>query len=308
MLSDGTVLILGAGASYDYGFPTGDQLTQTIHELLTDNYHAAGRLLERFGYTQTRLYEFQDKVKELELPTLDIWIQEHPDCTPLAKSVIAAALIPYEKSEAIQKPSPPKKHWYRYLFRRMLGERADGGEGFAVSAARLKIVTFNYDRSLEYYLFRALSDSYERAGAIDLYKLLQIRHVYGSLGRPHFLGESDPNSRTFEPTLTEETIRRCIRCMEMVTEAKIPYEDIGILYSDLFDGANKVCFLGFGYATQNLHRVIFRKESLEGREVYGTAYHLPQTEAREVVERVPGIRLGGWDEDVLTFLEKNTIL
>lgn len=59
MLTNPIVLILGAGASADYGFPTGDQLTQRIHELLTrdDGYMA---VLESAGLNHDRLCRFRN--------------------------------------------------------------------------------------------------------------------------------------------------------------------------------------------------------------------------------------------------------
>jgi hypothetical protein len=86
MIRNNTLLILGAGASYDYGFPTGDQLTETIHNRLTLEYRDIGPILEELGgYTQGQLYEFQDKIRELDLPTLDRWIQNHDKDTQMAK-------------------------------------------------------------------------------------------------------------------------------------------------------------------------------------------------------------------------------
>jgi hypothetical protein len=61
----------------------------------------------------------------------------------------APTLIPYEKYEAFQPISKPS--WYETLFQLMV-------EGGPFEDNPLSVITFNYDRSLEAFFFRALQN------------------------------------------------------------------------------------------------------------------------------------------------------
>ncbi len=311
MLRNKILLVLGAGASYDYSFPTGYELTKIIHHQLEVGLEQRLTgivgiidILNEMGFEYPMIAEFRERIQELDLPTFDLWIQENKEFKDLAKAAIAAALIPFERDEAIREPNHPRKHWYRFLFQQMLGENADGGLGFQFSAHNLVILTFNYDRSLEYYFLNQLQKTYGKQ-ALAFWYDLNIRHVYGLLGKPDFVGP-DPNCRPFNPNVTKDAIRTCMNNMIMVTETRRPDDEYLLIKS--FREADLVCFLGFGYAPQNINMLIPNRQILGNKAVYGSAYHLPEAKRREVTEQIPGIRLCDWDQDVLTVLERNRIL
>ena len=66
--------------------------------------------------------------------------------------------------------------WNDYLFRRM-GPK----EEFLQSAQNLSIVTFNYDRSLEFYLYRMTGESFGEDFAVEVLKEIAFIDVYGHL-------------------------------------------------------------------------------------------------------------------------------
>jgi hypothetical protein len=129
-----TVLILGAGASVPYGFPTGAELRRDIlaslgNEGRFQNYHA-------LGYTERHWLEnFRRDFWRSQQPSIDAFLESRPDHLELGQLVIADFLMPNERRYdlhpedwrtegdyqllGINVKLGPDEHWYRYLFQRM---------------------------------------------------------------------------------------------------------------------------------------------------------------------------------------------
>jgi hypothetical protein len=73
MISKNTVLVLGAGASYPYGFPLGKQLKQKILSLQErpDDYSAVHEL----GYLERDISEFQRRFRGSQLDSIDLFLE-----------------------------------------------------------------------------------------------------------------------------------------------------------------------------------------------------------------------------------------
>jgi len=100
---------------------------------------------------------------------------------------------------------------HRYLFNALTEHVAFKELDFS----KLKVVTFNYDRSLERYLLLAIQNAYRVAetSALDALKSFEVVHIYGSLSSPrpsmqgHLMYGMEPN-----PGLAS-TAAKCIRIM-----------------------------------------------------------------------------------------------
>jgi hypothetical protein len=116
-------------------------------------------------------------------------------------------------------------------------------EEFRHSAQQLSFITFNYDRSLEYFLFYSLVNAYGEEDARDLFKDVTIVHVYGKLGNPDFL---DKDGRGYAPSITDGDIEKCIseiKIMPERSEDSVEFKSAHTLISE----AQFLYFLGFGY-------------------------------------------------------------
>src|SRR5262249_21509255 len=92
---------------------------------------------------------------------------------------MAYCLIPYENRISLfQRDSYNDGDWYGYLFGKLNAEFSE------FSQNKLSIITFNYDRSLEYYLLTALRSSYNKTSdeCAQALEAIPIVHVYGQLG------------------------------------------------------------------------------------------------------------------------------
>jgi hypothetical protein len=152
VITEPTVLILGAGASYPYGFPTAKQLKASICEAFANPDTTACRLLgDNSDFNRDAIFGFREAFYRSGLPSVDAFLEKRADLLPIGKLAIAYGLIPFEDENMLYQLTPGRGgHWYEYLSEKLNTSFEDFG------ANSLSIITFNYDRSLEHYLFTAL--------------------------------------------------------------------------------------------------------------------------------------------------------
>ena len=86
MITTETVLILGAGASADYGFPVGRQLLDAVCQNQT--YQA----LEPLEYDYVQAKAFIEALKTSAYSSVDAFLEKFPTFLEIGKAAIAAAL------------------------------------------------------------------------------------------------------------------------------------------------------------------------------------------------------------------------
>lgn len=196
MINKKTVLVLGAGASMDYGFPSGEQLLQDIINIL------AGPLLDynkkvvkiwiasiACRYFENKMKgknldvhvfydavsEFQEKFIRSNTASIDDFIDKIPESKEelkvIGKILIFLSISRYENEQRLIYKNEKIDVSHRYY--EELGE--NGGEiislvrgwygylwrkiyegSIAENLKNLTIISFNYDRSLEQYLHSSL--------------------------------------------------------------------------------------------------------------------------------------------------------
>ena len=116
-------------------------------------------------------------------------------------------------------------------------------------------ITFNYDRSLEYFVGRALADSYNKTDVevATVMKNIPIIHVHGRLG--YLPWQQQENARPYAPGATAEVLDMCaqeIKVMHEGTDANTPeFEDAKRLLME----AKRIYFMGVGFNSLNLHQL-----------------------------------------------------
>ena len=163
-----------------YGFLTGRSLLLHITDELAPKVDGVLRhTLESFP--QSQITQFRNALLASNQPSVDAFLENRPEFTELGKTAIAIKLIGCEKPDALKRTA--KQEWFEYLWYQ-LGPRKDDFWG-----SKLSVITFNYDRSFEYSLFRSLQSAFglSEDDAADTLKSIPITHVYGQLGLPDFL-------------------------------------------------------------------------------------------------------------------------
>lgn len=277
-----TVLILGAGASWDYGFPTGEELVKKICKMFRPRQSEQYELFYELGGKHGS--DMPDRfITALQLAnpfSVDAWLEHNTGFIEVGKIAIAIALL-YREKEAGLRPEV-NGDWLQLLYHRL----DSPFEEFQNN--KLSIITFNYDRLVEEYLFRAFKHWHTEKSESECeekIKHLRILHVYGSLGRLEWQkddsGSPLPQVR-YGTSLDANTVAFAADSIKIIPgiSDQLPKEFKEA--RELIANANALYFLGFGYNKTNMTRLgldTLRKPS----KMMGTAYGLDYQRTREIV-------------------------
>ncbi|MBU3655300.1 MAG: hypothetical protein FGM23_02940, partial [Alphaproteobacteria bacterium] len=236
MFAKKTVLILGAGASVPYGYPTGAGLVDEVlkranHRL--NNKNLWEHRWKPYDYTvsspeEENLKTFIGNIRKYKPINIDYFLhqvygggtEQHKQLIQLGHELIAEVILRCEKKiddrGNFTRPikdqdgnlakdkngiNSYEDNWYRYLRHDLLSDGALEGEqdenglttALKKSLKNLHIITFNYDVSLEYFLYESFKVLNEKCAQAVLEKL-NILHVYGQI-RDNFQQEITNNRK-----------------------------------------------------------------------------------------------------------------
>jgi len=266
------VLVLGAGASIPYGFPSGRDLVDDICENYPQNaidMESSSGLQQR---TRARASHFVNRLRHSRRCSIDTFLRDNPDLHEEGKTAIASVLLKREQKSPLLYPDD-KEDWYRHLFNWLAD---DQHPNFANK--HLAIITYNYDRSLEHYLFTALTNSYQNVdtnAARQLINQVPIVHVHGQLAQLPW--QSSGGGTVSYGGKSRQDI------LEAASGIKVIYEDIhkdpAIKQAhDLLKQARVLLFLGFGYDRDNLESLNLSEVLPTNASIAGTAFDMTEKE------------------------------
>jgi hypothetical protein len=183
----------------------------------------------------------------------------------LGRELIAEVILKAEKKNngnfVAEDREGKKQNWYRSLRHDLLSDRTLEGEKgddsilpkkLENSLTNLKIITFNYDVSLEYYLYDTLSQVLDEAGAQAVLDKLDILHVYGQVRRDDLplaiagYGNLKNNNQIYN--YAKEVAPR----IRVIGEDKSRDEEIKEKAKKMLRDAETLAFFGFGFDENNL--------------------------------------------------------
>ncbi len=271
MIERPIALVLGAGASKPYNFPTARELLTDVRYALTGL--AFRQRLYGAGYSEAQVRDLAKLLAASHVGSLDglLELPVHTGLVGVGKAAIAASLLQHELPQKLL-PDAAKDDWYEHLFRRML-DKAPTLDAFLQN--RVAFVTFNYDRSLEHFLLTTLCSTYgatpaEIAAAVSRNRL-NIVHVYGSLGALPDL-TTGPMSMPYgvDPNLGGILLKYAADSIHIAGE---PGAQAGIdAAQSALMSCERICFLGFGYRPENVDRLELNTTLRKGASVFGSAY------------------------------------
>lgn len=258
MIEIPTTLILGAGASRHVGYPLGSELINEICSIASSIQETD--LPERC--TREDVEQFKHRLSRSGHYSIDAFLETAPEYSALGKYLIAKTLKAKENVDHLFPPN--NSGWYQTLFNAMA---SDGREQF--SESQLSIVTFNYDRSLECYLYEALRGRFniDDAEATGLLRSIPIVHVHGVLGTfPEI-----PYSHDFSNEQLIE-VSKGINIIHEVADQPDSFCNAAFKYAHkLLCASKRIYFLGFGFHPDNLRRFrFFNRAAVEEREIAAT--------------------------------------
>ncbi len=295
MINVPTAFVLGAGASMDYGFPSGRGLLMSLCRELRNENSKLTLTLYDLRFPINIINDFCKALDLSMLQSVDAFLEQRPEFMEVGKAAIAAALIPHE--DPAQFARKESQRWYEYLFNRMVSSKSDFHKN------RVSFITFNYDRSLEYFLLNVIKNTY---GINDLesskiLSAIPIIHVHGQLGSLPILSDK---GRAYKTLLRHDILQQCIPEINIIHES-VDNNPVFSQARDLLFRAEKICFLGFGYHPINIERLKI-KELLKTHYMAGSAYGIGNAE-RQIVQSMfsQKINLGNREHGCLDFLRES---
>jgi len=300
-------MILGAGASWDYGFPTGKELVKEICRPLCASYPRypdprsstiTADDLKQCGIDTKHYVNFQGELLKSRL-SVDAFIENRPKYDEIGRKAIAIVLLRCEDEKRL--------FWGTedYLYFEQLRKSNGGGiwydlildhiakpfsfDDFGKNA--LSFVTFNYDRSLEHFLFSSLRSSSDRNDNECKQKVSEIPiiHVYGSLGP--LLWQED-SGIPYDRRKNREYVSKSAQHIHLIRAGG--EETISAEFQqahDLLEDAERIFLLGFGFDYTNIRRLKL-KELAKGKEVWATCLGLSQSVKHIIEHRQRRVKTG----------------
>ncbi len=314
MFEKETVFILGAGASWHYNYPTGEDLVKRVVNLtntlieayereqptsLSNNieeidtiYCEANRLGKLNKPSQKEiiifLKNFVDRILHVDPPVIDYFLEWNKDLQGIGKLVIALVILQHEKEfekrkgnvnrEKLIKESPYindgndnsldlnafKDNWYRFILYKILSDCRNVSD---LKDNKVKFITFNYDVSLESYLFKGLKKiQFLKASDKDIICFLEnsFIHMYGKIRDDPFV---DPVPAIKE-LLSKHNVKENKPVIEQAYTASLNIKTIGD-DKDVADSISKaqkyikdgedIYILGYGFDEKNSDRLDLKK-------------------------------------------------
>jgi hypothetical protein len=308
MLSTPTTFVIGAGASCDFNFPTGDGLQGRIAELLvTDGSPGYGqkivndRIWDAFqtifldagtswSTRAANLSRAADSIRK-GMPvaaSIDNFLHTHqddPDVILVGKLAIAAAILDAEAASPLAVPKSSHRplkadplenakfagSWYSSFVKMLtMGTRSSEPEALFGNA---RFIVFNYDRCFELVMLRALVNYYGigEQDAADILSTVDIIHPYGSLG---------PLARTENYQVPfgyqSADLMRIAEGLKTFTES---------IDTHVVDRARKaigeahtLVFLGFGFLPQNMELLTPDLSERGAHRIHATTYGISSSD------------------------------
>ena len=293
MVNKNTVLILGAGASVDYGYPTGEDLTKRIwNSAIIDKFDKFASKENDSSYIHglnlLKRHFFQSRSR-----SIDTWLAKpaNRNCVNAGKLLIAYLISNCEKKDftemgffrpiygsenKIKDEEDKNKDWYRLLLNEML--TMDLGD-FAEANNRLSIITFNYDRSLEYFLINALRSNYIENEEEQCYKQfteLDIIHVYGKVG--DLPTDNSVGIPYGESKIYSDWCKRANN-LKIIPEVRNKNDKNIIQIKDRMKNARKIYFIGFSFDKSNVELLGFPFKAMHNDvEIHGSVFGMERGE------------------------------
>ncbi|MGB8227311.1 MAG: hypothetical protein WCE45_10690 [Sedimentisphaerales bacterium] len=290
MITEKTVFILGAGASCPYGFPSGTQLREDICFKFEEIYsrYASGiwkddNALEN---VEKPIRTFIEKFNNSTTKSIDLFMAGNPTLVKTGKYIISFNILNAERKSSFRESSPKRNQdWYSYLFNRMREGVIFKKDLNKFSENNVSFITFNYDRSLEIFFYESLCNSFSEVLEQEIIKILnqlKIIHVYGSIAPLEW--QKDQEGIKYRTPISEQILQKTSENLKTIyEEIKNPELDEA---KKLIVEAEKVFFLGFGYASENMGILELPETIPYYSKVYGTAFGLESKEISDIKNNI----------------------
>lgn len=318
MVNNKTVIVLGAGASKEFGLPIGSELMNNISSIL---YRRKGYAEVADQLTRESLIVYSRKngpsINELmsastiitnALPlaiSIDNLIDTHRGnkvievCSKIAivRSILSAERNSnlFFKKDAVDEKLNfefSKETWLNLLFK-IITENATLDD-LKDRLSNFVFIVFNYDRCLEHFFYYAFQSLYSANSnqARELVASLNLYHVFGKVGDLPWIDYD--NSIDFGEEINAYKLVSLIDEIKTFTENKNDdWEEVKAM-RDHIRTAKNVLFLGFAYHKLNLGLLALDGDEHKDKnttQYYGTAYQISDSNTEKIIAELS--KIGG---------------
>ncbi|HEV8070204.1 MAG TPA: hypothetical protein VGP76_20840 [Planctomycetaceae bacterium] len=292
-----TVFVVGAGASLCYGYPLGAGL---VENLINTHFESFSHLVPR---VQDAI-EFGQLLRQSACDSIDVFLESQPGWLDLGRLLITEEIVRRENPALVlpSQPSQAKDNWYRYLFNQLL---PDGSTFDHVWTLNTSFVTFNYDRSLEFFLVQALRNRFGKAeeqAFTMIANQLPIAHVYGDLGPLPWEKREGVASREYGKRWETFELQEAASKQIHIFAGGHP-QTAGLDKARRWlHEAERIYFLGFGYHPANIERLNV-PWGTPGVEIFGTGIGVTNSRKNALQSKYTGLQIGHPTYGICEFLE-----
>jgi hypothetical protein len=108
MIRTPTVLVLGAGASQPYGFPSGAELAESVCRHIEDSNHILGSVLRKKGTAIFLSVSYRENFEGLGSTRWTTFLRVGQSFREIVKLAIVHELMPLEDDETLLPPTPKR--------------------------------------------------------------------------------------------------------------------------------------------------------------------------------------------------------
>jgi len=261
---------------------------------LTNNPNRYTKIMDALGFDSSLIADFVENLYNSE-ESIDSWLSlpENEEYREIGKASLALLLLDCESII----PKRSDDSLYSILYRNHLKTKKI--EDFSDYNKNISFITFNYDRTLEHYLFTVLSAKHPSLieKVMEELNKLKILHVYNSFGNLPWQAEVDtiPYFSLWDHTLKRDRPDK-FDPFAISGDVRKASENIELMFGDeltpqfeearkILKSSDKIIFMGFGYWDDNLKKLGFDYDTpWRGKMIRGTAYNVPDARIRQISE------------------------
>jgi hypothetical protein len=287
MITTPTVLVVGAGASIPYGFPSGHNMVSKVLDTLKAPNGDAWRILSNNGTEEEisrEIERFHERLAHTYPASVDDFLDDAQTSeveVRIATTAIATCLLGKDFLPTLR-DRELEDHWLGLLWQKMKGRRIND-----FKSNRVHIVTYNYDLLIECFFQEVLAAQYRIAQdeALTLFqKVTHITHVHGDLGDlPCARGRPYSNGRASFSEVSAAAQHLSLLHMPDRTRHEKPYSKS----YGLIGNATRLLFMGFGYHHENVRRLNIRhawRPDFQEHTIAGSTFGLTDRELHTLRE------------------------
>lgn len=307
-----TIFILGAGASKPYGYPTASKLRDDIISEYENVIRETFKLMNRDSQLIKRaLQEISPIIKEFDLShtnSIDLFLTRKSERknVNLGVELIWMFIMWYERNSISSRQIEDKdEDWYYEFFNELTGDITTKKELDNMPADKIHFINFNYDRSLENYLYESFMNSFSltKEETTELMsKHFCFTHVYGKvanfdwdIGKANTIAYKDPNG--------------VFILMNATNMINILYAERNIdpATQELIKSKIKIIVLGFGFAKANIDFLNLKEILTANHVIYATGIGLYESRTNKIKSLLQRGIVGIKDNNIIIEPKSNSL-